>query len=139
MRGATPLFWVDAKCNTEQQSPYLSGFMDTRSVGLKEILGKELQIVLEGMASLDLEYIIGDIGARALDGENMQQGVKLTGYIPNYPSYPIMLEDIAEDNTLRIVFPDRNGHLPEDEDCEYPFNLQSASISMLQGVNGEFS
>lgn len=138
MRGTKPLFWVDTKFNTEQHSPYLSSIMDVRSVGLKELLGKELQVVVD-LGSLDIEFIMGDIGARALEGEKMHKGIKLTGYIPNYPNYPILLKEIKEDKTLRIIFPDRMGKLPDEDGCEYPFNLQNISISMLHERNGELN
>ena len=94
----------------EKEATFKDDMCDCHSHGIKEYLGKELQIVLRFEPELVL-YLINSIGKLATAGYKFEDKDEIYGLFqdPNMPVYIMASQDVNGEDILRICLPDPKG------------------------------
>lgn len=108
--------------NAQSGEHFKKDMADIKTVGLKDLLGFELQIVIcldpELIGLIFVDFITKKISAQEKNDPSI-----LT-------EFPFKTYKISEEMT-RIILPDMNGKYPEDPHCEAPFSKQYDSPRFL--------
>ncbi len=112
--------------DTLRFKPYLANI---HTHGMRELYNHpEFQIVLM-MEYKHALYILNKLGCMVRDGRRFKVGDKVSGLgCCDLPLFE------ATDNgrpVLRVIIPDKQFLLPDNEKCEFPYNLQHLSTEDL--------
>lgn len=94
---------------------------------------RELCIVLE-LPPEKASKFLNEMGSRIANGTTVfTEGIR-TDVLRN--SMDVQFITFDDDPTLYIIFPDENGRLPSDADCEEPFKYQYEYARMISEDKG---
>ncbi len=116
--------------SNEHQSSFSPYICDTRTIGLKKYYNHpEFQVVLD-FGDSRIEYLLERFCWMVQDGRHFKSGDLVSGIITDCD---LKLFEITErdEKVLRIIVPDKCHRFPEDEICEFPYNLQYMSTEEL--------
>ena len=109
-------------------SPYIC---DARTIGLKKYYNHpEFQVVLD-FGDSRIDCLIERFCWMVQDGRHFKHDDLVSGILTDCD---LKLFEITEGNekVLRIIVPDKYHRFPEDEKCEFPYNLQYTSTEELR-------
>lgn len=94
---------------------------------------RELCIVLN-LSEKIAKGILNSMGMRVAEGETIfTEGIR-NDIIEN--GWDVQLLSFDGDPTLYIIFPDENGRLPSDDDCDEPFKSQYRYAKLVSEDRG---
>jgi hypothetical protein len=112
----------------ENEPDYLA---DVHTHGLENHGHPELRIVLAFPDDI-CNIILNDVGVRILNGERFDKEGTYRNIIKNDLPVKILKEKIGNQETMVLIFPDKNGLLPDEEGCENPFSEQLELIEYIK-------
>lgn len=116
--------------SNESQSLFSPSICDTRTFGLKKYYNHpDFQIVLD-FGDSKIKYLIERFCWMVQDGRRFKSDDLVSGITTDCD---LKLFEITEgdEKLLRIIVSDKCHRFPEDENCEFPYNLQYMSTEEL--------
>ena len=114
-----------------KEYPYLGNF-HTHGLNIYNNQ-KELCIVL-ALSNKKATSILNSMGLRVANGKTVfTEGIR-TDILKNEMDVQLLCFD--NDPTLYVIFPDANGKLPLDDDCEEPFKYQYEYAKLISEDEG---
>ena len=101
---------------------FKQGMAELRTVGLKEKIGFELEIVLdidpEEASKIFVEFVVKTMASYEKQDPEILNSIPFSG-----------IE--VKEGLIRIILPDPNGKFPEDKTCSYPYSEQTSTPKLL--------
>ncbi len=120
---------VCQKCG-KVENPFPKNICNAHTHGMNRYGHPEFQLILH-LHPTTTCAILNNLGKRVQAGEQFKAGEYVSNIIMDYK---VRLDEFQEDNrkVLRVILPDPQNRFPEDESCEYPYNIQTFTLEALQ-------
>ena len=127
---------VCAKCGKVEDS-FPEYICNAHTHGMKKYHHPDFQLVLH-ISNEDIGYILNSLGLRVQAGEQFHSGDLVEGI---FEDCPVRLDSFQETGreVLRVIIPDGQNRFPEDENCAYPYSIQTLTIEQLETNGGACS